>query len=60
MDYPVLDPARWNPVLDVVRDKLLTPIGLRSLAPGHPDYKPTYHGDLRTTRRTTRAPCGPG
>ena len=28
-------------------DRLLTPVGLRSLAPGHPDYKPTYYGDLR-------------
>ena len=25
----------------------LTPVGLRSLAPGHPDYKPQYYGDLR-------------
>jgi glycogen debranching enzyme len=23
-------------------------VGLRSLAPGHPDYKPTYYGDLRS------------
>ena len=29
------------------RSKLLTPVGLRSLAPGHPDYKPRYDGDLR-------------
>jgi glycogen debranching enzyme len=34
-------------VLDVVRERLVTPVGLRTLAPGHPDYKPTYHGDLR-------------
>ncbi len=27
--------------------RLLTPVGLRSLAPGHPDYKPKYFGDLR-------------
>ena len=27
---------------------LLTPVGLRSLAPDHPDYKRTYHGDLKT------------
>ena len=27
--------------------KLLTPVGLRSLAPDHPDYKPNYYGDLR-------------
>ena len=26
---------------------LLTPVGLRSLAPDHPDYKPRYYGDLR-------------
>ena len=28
--------------------KLATPVGLRSLAPGHPDYKPRYDGDLRS------------
>lgn len=47
LDHPVLDRARWDAVLGVVRDKLLTPVGLRSLAPGHPDYKPKYFGDLR-------------
>jgi glycogen debranching enzyme len=26
---------------------LTTPVGLRSLAPGHPDYKAKYFGDLR-------------
>jgi predicted glycogen debranching enzyme len=45
--HPVLDPARWDAVLDTVRTRLLTPLGLRSLAPGHPDYKPRYDGDLR-------------
>ena len=45
--HPALDPSRWAPVLDVVRSRLLTPVGLRSLAPGHPDYKSTYDGDLR-------------
>ena len=44
---PVLDRERWSPVLDVVGTRLLTPFGLRSLAPGHPDYKPRYSGDLR-------------
>ena len=44
---PVLDRERWAPVLDVVGTRLLTPFGLRSLAPGHPDYKPRYSGDLR-------------
>jgi predicted glycogen debranching enzyme len=45
--HPVLEPARWESVLDVVRRQLLTPIGLRSLAAGHPDYKPRYDGHLR-------------
>jgi glycogen debranching enzyme len=31
----------------VVKQRLLTPVGLRSLAPGSPDYKPKYYGDLR-------------
>jgi predicted glycogen debranching enzyme len=45
---PVLDRERWKPVLDAVRERLLTPMGLRSLSSDHPDYKPSYHGDLRT------------
>jgi glycogen debranching enzyme len=47
LDHPILDPARWKPVLNVVRERLLTPVGLRSLAPGSPDYKAKYYGDLR-------------
>ena len=38
LDYPVLDRERWEPVMDVVTERLLTPVGLRSLAPGHPEY----------------------
>jgi len=45
---PVLDRERWEPVLDAVHERLLTPVGLRSLSRDHPDYKPNYHGDLRT------------
>jgi predicted glycogen debranching enzyme len=48
LDHPVLDPQYWKSVVDQSRDKLLTPVGLRSLAPGHPDYKPKYFGDLKT------------
>jgi predicted glycogen debranching enzyme len=47
LDHPVLERSRWEAVLRVVRERLLTPVGLRSLAPGHPDYKPRYYGDLR-------------
>jgi predicted glycogen debranching enzyme len=45
--HAVLDKERWETVLQKVRSHLLTPVGLRSLAPGHPDYKPVYYGDLR-------------
>jgi predicted glycogen debranching enzyme len=47
LDHPVLDRERWVPVFEVVRDRLMTPLGLRSLAPGHRDYKAQYYGDLR-------------
>ena len=48
LTYPVLDQARWAPVVETARAKLLTPVGLRSLSPDHPEFKPSYHGDLRT------------
>ena len=47
LDHPVLDRSRWQPVVDTVHERLLTPVGLRSLAPNHPDYKEKYYGDLR-------------
>ena len=34
-------------MVEVALKKLVTPVGLRSLAPGHPEYKPRYDGDLR-------------
>jgi predicted glycogen debranching enzyme len=48
LTYPVLDPTRWVAVLDAVHQRLMTPVGLRSLAPGHADYKSRYYGDLRS------------
>ncbi|HWA27921.1 MAG TPA: amylo-alpha-1,6-glucosidase, partial [Lacunisphaera sp.] len=47
LPHPVLAPERWEPVLRIVQEKLLTPLGLRSLSPDHPDYKVKYSGDLR-------------
>jgi predicted glycogen debranching enzyme len=47
LPHPVLDRSRWEPVMRVVRERLLTPVGLRSLAPGERDYKARYYGDLR-------------
>ena len=45
--FPILAQERWRAVVDTVSTSLVTPVGLRSLAPGHPDYKPAYDGDLR-------------
>jgi predicted glycogen debranching enzyme len=47
LPHPILDRERWVPVMNVVRERLLTPAGLRSLAPGEPEYKARYYGDLR-------------
>jgi predicted glycogen debranching enzyme len=47
LSNPVLERARWGSVIDVVRRRLLTPVGLRSLAPGSASYREKYYGDLR-------------
>ena len=47
LPHPVLERERWEPVMTVVRERLLTPVGLRSLAPEEPEYKSRYYGDLR-------------
>ena len=47
LDHPVLEQKHWASVVCIVQQKLLTPVGLRSLSPDHPDYKPRYYGDLR-------------
>jgi glycogen debranching enzyme len=41
----MLNPARANRVLDVVQQHLLTPVGLRTLAPSDPQYRGSYTGD---------------
>ena len=48
LPHAVLNRERWQPVLEVVQSQLLTPVGLRSLAPGSADYKSKYFGDLRS------------
>jgi predicted glycogen debranching enzyme len=45
--HPVLAKEHWTAVIEKVRAELLTPVGLRSLSRGHPDYKSRYFGDLR-------------
>jgi predicted glycogen debranching enzyme len=48
LEHAVLEPVKWECVLRVVQNRLVTPFGLRSLAPGHPAYKSRYCGTLRT------------
>jgi predicted glycogen debranching enzyme len=48
LPHPILHPSRWKAVVDGTTSALLTPLGLRSLAPDEADFKATYHGDLRT------------
>lgn len=45
--FPVLAQERWQPVVDITAERLLTPVGLRSLDPAHKNYQPRYFGDLR-------------
>jgi predicted glycogen debranching enzyme len=41
----LLDGKRARRIVDAVEQQLLTPIGLRSLAPSEPGYAPRYEGD---------------
>jgi predicted glycogen debranching enzyme len=41
----LIDRQRARRVVDEVERRLLTPLGLRSLAPGEPGYSPRYEGD---------------
>src|ERR1051326_3817000 len=47
LKHAILEEKYWKPVLDVVQQRLLTPVGLRSLSRDNPDYKSKYFGDLR-------------
>lgn len=44
LPHPILSGPKAKALLKTVEEKLLTPRGLRTLAPGHPDYKSTCTG----------------
>ena len=44
LPYTMLSPDRARSVVEKVREHLLTPYGLRSLAPGDPKYQGRYQG----------------
>jgi predicted glycogen debranching enzyme len=48
LHHSMLSADAMRQVVDVVERELLTPYGLRSLAPSDPRYRPTYEGDARS------------
>lgn len=48
LPFPLLNKERARKVLAVVKNDLLTPVGLRSLSPFNKDFKPTCRGDIRS------------
>jgi predicted glycogen debranching enzyme len=47
LPFQLLDGPRARRVVDEVERVLWTPLGLRTLGPGSPGYRPTYEGDMR-------------
>ncbi|MBO8141712.1 MAG: glycogen debranching enzyme family protein [Firmicutes bacterium] len=45
LPFPVLSPREGSSMVDWVASRLLTPVGVRTLDPGHPDYRGTYGGN---------------
>ena len=51
LDYPILDRARWEPVVDVVEREHVTPYGLRTLSPSDSKFIGKYVGDRASRDR---------
>ena len=47
LPFALIEGPNARRIVDTVEERLLTPIGLRSLAPGEPGYEPRYSGDVR-------------
>jgi len=45
LPFTLVDRDKQQAIVSICRDQLLTPVGLRSLAPGDPDYKANYSGN---------------
>lgn len=45
LPFPLFEGERARSILRLVEEHLLTPVGLRSLAPSHPSYRSSYGGD---------------
>jgi predicted glycogen debranching enzyme len=46
LPWPLLEAERARSVVEVVQKNLLTPVGLRTLAPSDPAYRPRFEGDM--------------
>jgi len=46
LPFSLLSEENERKVVDIVKEKLYTPLGLRSLEQAHEDYKPIYDGDV--------------
>ena len=55
--YPVLNFDRHAAVLKVMRDLLLTPVGLRTLSRDHPHYTPHYGGNVVSRDKALHQGC---
>ncbi len=44
LPFPLLDREQARSVVSVVQKDLLTPVGIRTLEPGDPDYRPRFEG----------------
>ena len=44
LPFPLLPKAKAARVLETVEAELYTPVGLRTLSPSHPEYRPSYEG----------------
>ena len=51
LEYSPISDRIKEQVVATVRDELMTPKGIRSLSPNHPDYKGSYEGDQNTRDR---------
>lgn len=46
LPHPVVPPGLAREIVDLVEQRLLTPLGLRTLDPHDPDYRPHYRGGV--------------
>jgi predicted glycogen debranching enzyme len=53
LPFPLLDSESAESVVRVVIERLLTPLGLRTLDPGHPEYRGSYEGGEEDRQRAS-------